>query len=689
MQKLFVLIVILLTACTAFAAKDRALLKDGEPFYEYAPGDVLVKLHATAVESDISALAAQVNGQVERHSELLDFYTIELNQGCSVIDAVKHLRALPEVEWANFNYIFHACFTPNDPFFAHQWHYTRIHMEAAWDITMGSASVTVAVCDQGWQFDHEDWVGVQTVSPYDAIDDDNDPSADIDHSHGMHVAGTIIAATNNNLGVASIAPQCRLMPIRVLDDSSGSGTASWIADGITWAGDHGADVVNLSFGIPVSGPPSDPGPPISTAIYQTAGNGTIIFAATGNDGEPYVGYPAAYDVCIAVGSTGFNDAIAPYSNRGSALDIVAPGGNLMEDLNDDGYGDGVLSTVRYNGGWAYSFFDGTSMASPHAAGVGALLISNGLPSEQVRQALQESAVDLGGAGWDNTFGHGRIDAVAALQWQAGGGEEITLLEEGFEGAFPPAGWQVLQLGPQTENWMQLAGNAEAGCGNHSHGGTDAVFHNDDYGVSGADVCDMLICAPVSVPANAEELRLRFHHRNCWLPDYYTDSTAHWVMSSTNGTSFNLLTELDQAQNDWAEINMEITGGEGQEVWFAFYYQGDYATEWYIDDVRVTIRIPAATPRHSPVPEKITLLEPYPNPFNSTTSIPLELPTASRVELSVYNILGQRVATLLPLSNLTAGSHHFTWNAQNAATGMYVITLQGEDILQTRRVMFVK
>ena len=689
MRKLFVLIVVLLTACTAFATKDRALLKDGEPFYEYREGEVLVKLHATAAEVDVSALAAQVNGQVVRHSELLDFYTIKLNQGYHVIDAVKQLRALPEVKWANFNYILRSCFTPNDTFYPYQWHYPRINMEAAWDITMGSASVTVAVCDQGWQFDHEDYAGVQTVSPYDAIEDDNDPSADIDNSHGMHVAGTILAATNNNLGVAGIAPQCRLMPIRVLDDENGSGTADWIADGITWAGNHGADVLNLSFGIPVSGPPSDPGPPISTAVYQTSGNGTIIFAATGNDGEPYVGYPAAYDVCIAVGSTGLDDAIAPYSNYGSALDIVAPGGNLLQDLNNDGYTDGVLSTTRYEGSWVYTFFEGTSMASPHAAGIGALLLSNGLPSEQVRQALQETAVDLGSAGWDNTFGHGRIDAYAALQWQGSGGEEITLLEEGFEGAFPPTGWQIQQLGPQTDNWMLLAGNAEAGCGDHSHGGANAIFHNDDDGVSGADVRDMLICAPVSVPANAEELRLRFYQRNCWVEGYYTDSSAHLVMGSTDGTTFNMLTELDIAQNDWAEINMGITGGEGQQVWFAFFYQGDYATEWYIDDVRVTVRIPSATPRHSPVPETIALLEPYPNPFNSTTHIPLELPTASRVEISVYNILGQRVATLLPLSNLTAGVHRFTWNAQNAATGMYVITLQGEDILQTRRVLFVK
>jgi hypothetical protein len=346
--------------------------------------------------------------------------------------------------------------------------------------------------------------------------------------------------------------------------------------------------------------------------------------------------------------------------------------------------------VRYNGGWAYSFFDGTSMATPHAAGVAALLISNGLPSGQVRQALQETAVDLGSTGWDNTFGHGRIDAYAALQWQGGGGNETTLLEEGFEGAFPPAGWQIEQFGPQSANWMQLAGNAEANCGDYPHGGANAVFHNDDYAVSGADVRDMLICAPVSVPADAEELRLRFYQRNCWIEEgYYADSSAHLVMASTDGTTFFTLLELDQAQSDWAEINMEITGAEGQQVWFAFFYQGDYATEWYIDDVRVTVRTPASTPRHSPVPETITLLEPYPNPFNSTTSIPLELPTASRVELSVYNVLGQRVATLLPLSNLAAGVHHFTWNAQNTATGMYIITLQGEDILQTRRVLFVK
>lgn len=692
MKNLLLLLVVLLIASVALAAKDRPLLKKGEPFYEYRESEVLMSLHAGFADCDVSALAAQVNGRIMRYSELLNFYTIELTPGGDVVEAVKYLRSLPEVKWVNFNYIAHACYTPNDPYFSYQWHYFNINMEQAWDITLGSSSVTVAVADQGWQFNHQDWVGVQTVSPYDFIEDDNDPSSTVDDSHGMHTAGTIIAATNNGVGVAGIAPQCRLMPIRVLDDAQGSGTIAQISDGIAWAGTHGADVLSLSLGFPVSGPPQDPGYPLNEAIAQTAGAGTVIFAATGNDAQPYVAYPAAYEECIAVGATALDDAIAPYSNQGTAIDITAPGGNTNEDLNEDEFVDGVLSTVHSDSmGDYYIFWQGTSMATPHAAGVAALLISNGLPPEQVRQALEETAVDFGSPGWDQTFGHGRINAAAALQWQGGGGEEIILLEEGFEGNFPPQNWQVLQLGPASDNWVLLAGNGEADCGDDPHSGANAVFHDDDEGVEGVDVKNMLIVAPVDIPADAEEVHFRFFQRNCYVPDWYEDSTAHWVMGSTNGTSFNLLVELDQRQSNWAEVDIEITGAQGQRVWFSFYYQGDYATEWYIDDVQVAILMPSASPdeRDAPLPESITLLEPYPNPFNSTTTIPLELPSSARVELAIFNVLGQRVATLFPSANLSAGAHHFTWNAQDAATGLYIVTLQGDNVMQSRKILLVK
>ena len=687
MSKVIGLLLILVTA-TAFAgsAKPAVGLAADEPYYEYVPGEVLVKFQGSATASDVTALIAQLGGRIAEYSEQLDDYRITAPAAMSTEEAVLFFRQSPTVEWANFNYLAHALFTPNDPFYVYQWHYPRINLPQAWDITRGNANVVVAVCDMGFQFNHPDWASVQTTSPHDYIDNDNDPTTTVDESHGMHVAGTIFAATNNNLGVAGIAPLCTLMPIRVLDDS-GSGSAQQIADGIVWAANHGAELMNLSLGFGVSGPPQDPGPPTSTAITTAANAGVVIFAATGNDAQPYVGYPALYQQCIAVGSTGYDDVRADYSNYGNGLDIMAPGGDMSEDLNSDGYADGVLSTVRAGGEWAYVFFQGTSMATPHACGVGALLMSHGLAGNQVRQALQETAVDLSSPGWDNQYGYGRINALAALQWQGGGGGETTLLNETFE-SWPPANWAFLrgQGGAIGPGWVSLAANQdEANGGVDPHNGTTAAFHNDDNVDGVSD--DWLATPAVAVPVNATSIRFRFWQRNFYVDGYYE---YHGVWYSTDGTNWNEAIELDQVEESWTQVELNADALEGQTVYFAFRYQGDYATEWFIDDVTLTAVVPgAADPQQAALPENLTLLAPYPNPFNSVAQIPFELSAPARVELNVYNLLGQHVATLTSSQDFTAGRHQLAWDASAVTSGLYFVKLTSGSAIQTRKLLLVR
>ena len=279
---------------------------------------------------------------------------------------------------------------------------------------------------------------------------------------------------------------------------------------------RGAFVIIFPRVLPSPAPPQKPGPPLSTAISNAANANVIICAATGNDYQNYVGYPAAYTQCLAIGATGFDDAIAPYSNRGSEIDIVAPGGNVAQDLNHDGYDDGVLSTIRDATGDVYAFWQGTSMAAPHVSGVAALMLSRGFQPSQVRTALQETAVDLGSVGWDNTYGYGRVNAFAALQ--------------------------------------RLNGNEES---------------------------------------------------NVELPQ--------------------------------------------------------------------TVRLNAA----------------YPNPFNGITVIPLDLSVPARVELTIYNLLGQRVAVLLNDDELNAGTHAISWNADEAATGIYLVTLRTSGLTQTQKLLLIK
>ncbi|HEY3295157.1 MAG TPA: S8 family serine peptidase [bacterium] len=655
---------------------------NGEPYYDFVKGEVLVKFKTPAA---VNELCAQLGGSVIEYRAELDYYRVGVTTGQEAA-AVKSFRARGEVEWANFNYIARAFYTPDDTYYHFQWHYPAINMPAAWDVTRGSPEVVVAVVDMGFYFNHQDFANVTTVHPRDFVDNDNNPATTAEYSHGAHVAGTIFATTNNNLGVAGIAPLCTFMPVRALNDS-GSGTAANIAAGIVWASDNGADVINLSLGYPVTGVPQDPGPPTSTAIQTAAAAGVVVCAAAGNDGAGYVGYPAAYTSCIAVGATGYDDNIAPYSNHGSELDVVAPGGNTDQDLNQDGQPDGVLSVSRDSNGDNYVWMQGTSMASPHVAGVAALLLSHGLTPAQVRPALQETALDLGAAGWDNLYGWGRINAQAALAWHQGGGGGTVLLNEGFEGGVPPQNWLTYEGGATSSNWSSLEGNTHASGGTEPHGGSNAAYHDDDLASPGDSVRDWLIFPAVDIPSTATSAQVSFYQRNAYVNAQYYG--LHALLYSTDDSTYAIAQTFGTPQTTWAQETVNVISLQGRHVWFAFYYVGNNGSEWYVDDVTVTVSTPGAAGERTAVVKLLALDSPYPNPFNSVVQIPLELNQTSRVELSVYNELGQRVTTLLPSTALAAGSHRFTWNAAGVASGSYFVRLAAPDNVQTRKVLLIK
>lgn len=363
------------------------------------------------------------------------FRVIKLPIGMFVRDAVREFEAMDEVEYAEPNYIAHAFFAPNDPYYSLQWHfdnltYGGIHTEAAWDVSTGSG-VTVALVDTGIAFENyrnpktrkkyykaPDLASTCFVSGYDFVE--NDPHPNDDNSHGTHVAGTIAQSTNNGVGVAGVAFGSCLMPIKVLD-RNGSGTYANVAKGIRFAADNGAKIINLSLGGSASSQT------LLDAVSYAYNKGVTIVAAAGNDGTNVIAYPAAYDdYVIAVGATRFDETPAYYSNYGISLDIMAPGGDLTVDQNGDGYGDGVLQNTfdpntKQTSSFGYWFFQGTSMATPHVSGVAALVIAKGnatLPGD-VRKALETTADDLGVPGRDDTYGHGLVNAVAALGWVPG------------------------------------------------------------------------------------------------------------------------------------------------------------------------------------------------------------------------------------------------------------------------------
>lgn len=331
---------------------------------------------------------------------------------------------------------------PNDPYYRLQWHYAQLRMDQAWTETTGSASIVVAIIDTGIVSTHPEFSG-RLVQGYDFISSaarardgngiDNDPEDAGDLSqppnsswHGTHVAGTIGARSNDGTGVAGVDWACKLMALRAL--GQGGGTSADILEAVKYAAGLSnasgttpqapavpkgrADVVNMSLGGPSSST-------VEEQVYADArAAGLFVICAAGNEATSAPGYPASYSTNLSVGAVRFDEQLAPYSNTGPTVDVVAPGGDLTVDQNGDSYGDGVLScSVDVSRNPIYVFENGTSMACPHVAGIASLLLavdSNFTPA-QLETFLTTNVKDLGTAGRDNTFGFGLVDPVAALR----------------------------------------------------------------------------------------------------------------------------------------------------------------------------------------------------------------------------------------------------------------------------------
>jgi subtilisin family serine protease len=287
---------------------------------------------------------------------------------------------------------------PSDPLYADQEDLTQTDVPDAWTTTTGDPGVVVAVIDSGVDLTHPDLAGVAVVAPRNETFNNTDVSDSF--GHGTHVAGTIFARTDNATGIAGIAPDSTLMPIKVLD-GSGSGFFSDVLDGVDWARTHGADIINLSLGGLLS--------PDEIALFQPTFSaaraaGILIVAAAGNSGDALMFYPAGLQGVVSVGAVDSSDVVAYFSTVNRAVDLSAPGVD-------------TLSTVPLAvdpGG--YEREAGTSMAAPHVAGVAALVWAArpSLDVASLEAVLRVSSVDLGAPGRDDEYGDGRVDAAAAL-----------------------------------------------------------------------------------------------------------------------------------------------------------------------------------------------------------------------------------------------------------------------------------
>src|SRR5436189_2376783 len=281
--------------------------------------------------------------------------------------ALALLRSDPRVRYAEVDGIVRASRVPNDEFLPTQWSVTKTHAEQAWDLSTGSSQVVVGILDTGIDPAQPDLRG-KLVAGYDYVNNDQDPSDD--NGHGTAVAGIVAADSDNGIGVAGYCWACRLMPVKVLG-ADGTGFASGLAQGIVWATDHGARVINASLG----GPFDDP--TLSAATEYARVHGVVVVAAAGNEGGLTLDYPAALPNVLSVGASDPNDRLYSFSNSGAQ--VAAPGEN---------------STTASGGG--YVSFLGTSSAAPVVSGIAGLAFSvaPGATPAQVEQAIETTAIPI-------------------------------------------------------------------------------------------------------------------------------------------------------------------------------------------------------------------------------------------------------------------------------------------------------
>ena len=616
------------------------------------------------------------------------WYRAPVQPGETPQEALYRLAALPQVDKVELDYRIqlapepnHALpdrvsemawgYEPNDPLFPYQWNFKQVLAPEAWKRGWNGDGATVAVLDTGVR-PGPDLDCVTFVDPVEIISGTITTGMSAvfdDDGHGTHVTGTIAECTDNGLAAAGLADHASIMPIKVMG-GDGSGTWSDLAQGLDWARTHGADVVNMSLGVECDTTfPDCSIDVVNAAIDAAARDGLLLVAAAGNAGSGYVGFPANHPDVLAVGATDIMLDPAPYTNYGPDLFLVAPGGDLSQDLNGDGVPDGIVQETRLPGDddWYPWLFEGTSMAAPHVSGAAALLMGAfpDADADKIRNALRYSALDRGTPGKDDDFGYGFLQIDDAFYQLSGAAWTDLVVNGDFE---ENGGWQFdssagvpiptystdqavtgvrsmyFGMNPPVVTMGQEAEDAEA-AGILS---PDAGYHHRIY-------------QDIQVPADVDDVFIDFWYMPCTNDTSIArDWQRFWVYAPDDPYNDNLRKDyMKVLENDcvWKHVTYKINKNyKGRILRINFSVHNNSKTNsltWmYLDRVRLIGVTYAPTPTPTPTATATPINTPTPTPTATPTATPTFTPTPTATPTPILPKIYAQDMTVAPSSRFT-------------------------------------
>lgn len=532
----------------------------------YEKVEVLVKIADTTPLSVVDGLVPGERIKIVTKFNGYTYVLYKLNGSKPLNTVLKILNNNANITIAEENYKYTHFVVPNDAYYDDYQYAPQIaDCETAWDTTTGDSSIIVAVVDTGINGQHEDFGSGRVTAGYNFVNGTaitTGANSD-DNGHGTHVAGIIGATGNNSVGIAGVAWQTTLMPVKVLD-YDGYGWVSDIVAGEVWAVDNGANVINMSLGGPYYSQIE------ADAVNYALENGVVVVVAMGNDGISQINYPAGYSGVIAVGSTNGRDEISGYSTFGNHVSVSAPGENIYACDAFDNSG--------------YVYMSGTSMATPFVSGAVALLLANdtNLTPAEVKSIIEDSSIDLGTAGLDTVFGYGRVDANSALSTTTRNNYGTIKVQVNNNGS-PVSGVEVLLLNSSGTSTIKTALTSDGTGGRGVNGEASFPFtHSGSYTIS---VCLGNVTQTANINLTAGTSVTETLNFSVALPTTYVIETFANGGSPDADTyrylydnSLTLLaSDDDGGLGFYSYLERELTSGETYyvRIW-DYYYPGYYS-----------------------------------------------------------------------------------------------------------------